>query len=163
MSLSLIKASIQDAQVIREIAFDVWQKHYPAIIGQEQTDYMLNEKYAISQLQHQIEHTTYNYWLIQEDDKTLGFIASSLVDENQAFIDKFYIRFEARGNKIGERAFSAWKSLFPYLKFTRLQVNRQNFTAINFYFKIGFTIEKVADFDIGNGYFMNDFIMRYNH
>ena len=41
----------------------------------------------------------------------------------------------------------------------RLQVNRQNFKAINFYFKAGFKIEKVADFDIGDGYFMNDFIM----
>jgi ribosomal protein S18 acetylase RimI-like enzyme len=41
----------------------------------------------------------------------------------------------------------------------RLQVNRQNYTAINFYFKLGFTIERVADFDIGHGFFMNDFVM----
>jgi hypothetical protein len=34
-----------------------------------------------------------------------------------------------------------------------------NYKAINFYFKNGFTIEKVADFDIGDGYFMNDFVM----
>ena len=41
----------------------------------------------------------------------------------------------------------------------RLQVNRMNYKAINFYFKHGFVIEKVADFDIGDGYFMNDFVM----
>jgi ribosomal protein S18 acetylase RimI-like enzyme len=44
-------------------------------------------------------------------------------------------------------------------KTIRLTVNRQNFKSINFYFKLGFKIEKVADFDIGNGYFMNDFVM----
>jgi ribosomal protein S18 acetylase RimI-like enzyme len=43
----------------------------------------------------------------------------------------------------------------------RLQVNRQNVVAINFYFKAGFVIEKSADFDIGDGYFMNDFIMYF--
>jgi RimJ/RimL family protein N-acetyltransferase len=41
----------------------------------------------------------------------------------------------------------------------KLTVNRQNFKSINFYFKNGFKIEKVEDFDIGNGYWMNDFIM----
>jgi ribosomal protein S18 acetylase RimI-like enzyme len=40
-----------------------------------------------------------------------------------------------------------------------LTVNRQNYKAINFYFKTGFIIKDVADFDIGEGYFMNDFIM----
>jgi ribosomal protein S18 acetylase RimI-like enzyme len=41
----------------------------------------------------------------------------------------------------------------------RLTVNRENYKAINFYFKLGFKIEKVADFDIGQGYVMNDFVM----
>jgi len=41
----------------------------------------------------------------------------------------------------------------------RLQVNRQNYKAVNFYFKMGFIIESVGDFDIGGGYFMNDFVM----
>jgi ribosomal protein S18 acetylase RimI-like enzyme len=40
-----------------------------------------------------------------------------------------------------------------------LTVNRQNYKAINFYFKEGFRIKEVADFNIGNGYVMNDFVM----
>jgi len=44
----------------------------------------------------------------------------------------------------------------------RLQVNRKNYKAINFYFKNGFTIESVGDFDIGGGYYMNDFVMIKN-
>jgi ribosomal protein S18 acetylase RimI-like enzyme len=41
----------------------------------------------------------------------------------------------------------------------RLQVNRKNVKAINFYFKNGFVIEDAKDFDIGSGYFMKDFVM----
>jgi ribosomal protein S18 acetylase RimI-like enzyme len=44
----------------------------------------------------------------------------------------------------------------------KLTVNRQNFKAINFYFKNGFTIESVEDFDIGESYLMNDFVMVKN-
>jgi ribosomal protein S18 acetylase RimI-like enzyme len=40
-----------------------------------------------------------------------------------------------------------------------LSVNRQNFKSINFYFKNGFKIKSVEDFDIGNDYEMNDFVM----
>jgi GNAT superfamily N-acetyltransferase len=40
-----------------------------------------------------------------------------------------------------------------------LTVNRQNYKSINFYFKNGFKIKSVEDFDIGNGYQMNDFVM----
>jgi hypothetical protein len=39
-----------------------------------------------------------------------------------------------------------------------LQVARKN-KAKYFYEKLGFTVIATADFDIGNGYFMNDYIM----
>jgi RimJ/RimL family protein N-acetyltransferase len=61
----------------------------------------------------------------------------------------------------GTQAFHLILNQFPELTEIRLQVNRQNYQAINFYFKIGFVIDKVADFDIGDGYFMNDFIMKW--
>jgi len=37
-------------------------------------------------------------------------------------------------------------------------VNRQN-NAKNFYEKLGFVVIKEEDIDIGNGYFMNDYVM----
>jgi len=40
----------------------------------------------------------------------------------------------------------------------QLQVNRHN-KAKDFYELLGFTIIEEADFDIGNGYFMNDYVM----
>jgi ribosomal protein S18 acetylase RimI-like enzyme len=60
---------------------------------------------------------------------------------------------------IGAGALHEVVKYYPKAQRMRLQVNRQNYTAINFYFKLGFTIERVADFDIGHGFFMNDFVM----
>jgi diamine N-acetyltransferase len=39
-----------------------------------------------------------------------------------------------------------------------LNVNRDN-SAKTFYEKLGFAVLKVEDIDIGNGFFMNDYIM----
>jgi ribosomal protein S18 acetylase RimI-like enzyme len=39
-----------------------------------------------------------------------------------------------------------------------LNVNRNNPTK-GFYEKLGFTVIKEEDIDIGNGYFMNDYVM----
>ena len=60
---------------------------------------------------------------------------------------------------IGSLLLEAMLSSLPEAIVVRLQVNRSNFKAINFYFKKGFVIESAADFDIGNGFFMNDFVM----
>ena len=40
-----------------------------------------------------------------------------------------------------------------------LNVNRQN-PAVDFYLHMGMHIDRQGDFPIGNGYFMNDYIMK---
>jgi ribosomal protein S18 acetylase RimI-like enzyme len=40
-----------------------------------------------------------------------------------------------------------------------LNVNRHNITAINFYFRNGFTIRSVVDAKLGHGFVANDYIM----
>ena len=40
-----------------------------------------------------------------------------------------------------------------------LNVNRQNL-ALGFYRRMGMRIDREGDFDIGNGFYMNDYIMR---
>jgi len=42
-----------------------------------------------------------------------------------------------------------------------LNVNRYNGKAQSFYERYGFRVIKVEDIDIGGGYFMNDYVLRY--
>lgn len=51
------------------------------------------------------------------------------------------------------------ESRYAGIQTMKLTVNRRNIKAINFYFSRGFRIDHAADFDIGSGYFMNDFVM----
>lgn len=160
MDFQLRVATKEDIPLIRMLAFDIWNRHYPPIIGQEQVDYMLTQNYSEEKIASDIVTQAQHYFLLEEGGKSLGFCAVSEHPEGQGFLHKLYVSDEARGKGLGAKAIQAIRTRYPHWSCLRLQVNRQNFTAINFYFKVGFVIEQVADFDIGEGYQMNDFIMK---
>jgi ribosomal protein S18 acetylase RimI-like enzyme len=88
----------------------------------------------------------------------LGFASIKKVEGDSWFVNKLYV--ETTEQRRGMGRFLLEELIETQgIKTMRLQVNRQNYKAINFYFKMGFVIEWVADFDIGDGYFMNDFVM----
>lgn len=149
---------------IAEIAEPVWHEHYTPIIGKDQVEYMLQNMYSADALIKQNSEGQIFYF-ITENKQEIGFIAISKKSEGQWFLHKFYIGMNFQNLHIGGKVIDEMSALMKADDTSnkielRLTVNRKNFKSINFYFKHGFTIETVADFDIGNGYFMNDFIMK---
>lgn len=161
MNIELKKANTEEIDLIHQLAVSIWNDHYPEIIGQEQVDYMLGKMYSFETLRSQISEASQHFYIILSEKNPIGFIAVEPRPNQKLFIQKFYILSNIQNKGSGTRAFEQLLLTYPETEEIRLQVNRQNFKAINFYFKLGFTIEKVADFDIGDGYFMNDFIMLY--
>lgn len=161
----LIEAKESELSIIADLAKSIWHDHYIDIIGEEQVEYMLKKMYALEALKKQISEGQ-KFYFIQDKKNGLniGFISISQAQESQWFIHKFYVLTSEQNKGLGASIFQEVlstmlsKDASKYLEI-RLTVNRQNFKSINFYFKQGFKIEKVADFDIGDGYFMNDFVM----
>jgi ribosomal protein S18 acetylase RimI-like enzyme len=160
--MQIRKAILSDASLIQRLAESIWWKHYPSIIGEEQVRFMLNKMYNLENIEKQISKEEQKYFILENDAQDLGFISIELRENSEAFINKFYILQDQQRKGSGAFAFKLLLKQFPEINCIRLQVNRQNYQAINFYFKHGFVIEEVADFDIGDGYFMNDFIMKWN-
>ena len=75
-------------------------------------------------------------------------------------LHKLYILKDQQGKGTGRFVIDYIISNIKLLnaKSLQLQVNRIN-NAKDFYEKLGFYIIKIADFDIGNGFFMNDYVM----
>lgn len=159
VALDLIPATVFDVDEINQLAIKIWSIHYPPIIGEEQVKYMLDKMYAKEKLHHQISKESQTYFLIQLEKQNIGFVSLEFTGNKEAFINKFYISNNHQRNGLGQQTFLRIVNYFKEVSTFSLQVNRQNFIAINFYFKVGFVIEKVEDFDIGDGYQMNDFIM----
>jgi ribosomal protein S18 acetylase RimI-like enzyme len=160
--MQIRKAILSDASLIQRLAESIWWKHYPSIIGEEQVRFMLHKMYNLETLENQISEEKNLYFILENDAQELGFMCIELPKTSEAFIHKFYILQDKQRKGSGASALALILKQFNEINCIRLQVNRQNYQAINFYFKQGFIIEEVADFDIGDGYFMNDFIMKWN-
>jgi diamine N-acetyltransferase len=161
LSLTLVLSNSElELAEIASLAKRIWNHHYPAIIGQEQVDYMLDKFYALPALIQQVKEGQ-KFYIIKDHDVCIGFVALSQRQQHLVFIHKFYLDHKLQNLGFGKQVFDIIKFMHPQTTF-ELTVNRQNYKAINFYFKLGFSIKEVADFDIGNGYVMNDFVMVFS-
>lgn len=158
-TIKLSEAIESDIPEISRLAAIIWRQYYPAVISHEQINYMLGRMYSTAGLNEQMVDRGHIFYLVVKDGENIGFLSVNEEEPGRWFINKFYIRQDLASRGIGSAVFQELCRLIPAKEF-RLTVNRKNFKAINFYFRNGFKIESVADFDIGEGYQMNDFVMR---
>lgn len=157
--VNLVKAKEEDLHEVIVLAKIIWNEHYVPIIGQDQVDYMLANIYNIESLQDQLNNKKHVFYLIKDDSETIGFLSINSENQRDYFLHKFYIQTQTSNQGIGTKILNELIQLTKAKTLT-LTVNRQNHKSINFYFKNGFKIDRVEDFDIGNGYQMNDFVMK---
>jgi RimJ/RimL family protein N-acetyltransferase len=158
--IQLQRAGTNDVVELEQLARVIWNVHYPPIIGQEQVNYMLNLMYSAPALIKQMEEGQ-QFFFIAENLQHIGYVSLTNKGNGDYFLHKFYVFPDQQGKGIGKQVHDAILKYFTDLKTITLTVNRKNYKSINFYFRVGFVIEEVKDFDIGNGYFMEDFVMIY--
>ncbi len=158
MTLSFIKATEKDIPVIAHLAQVIWKKHYPSIITMEQINFMLHQMYSQKALLTQMKEGQ-QFTLAYVDENPSGYISLSTKDEKTYFIHKFYVEVNQHRKGIGSKLFEYIIQQLPDAETFELAVNRINYTAINFYFKQGFTIDHSFDLHIGEEFYMNDFLM----
>jgi GNAT superfamily N-acetyltransferase len=157
MNLLFRKALEADVVVITGLAEKIWREHYPSIISTEQIEFMLSNRYSEAAIRSGMKRGE-QFYLAYQNNLPVGYASYEHVEAGY-FLNKFYLDVSLHRQGIGKAFFEFLLQQMPENLPIRLQVNRQNYKAINFYFKMGFTIEAVGDFAIGGGYFMNDFVM----
>jgi N-acetylglutamate synthase-like GNAT family acetyltransferase len=156
------KANVSDISLIQSIAEAAWRPTYGEILSEEQCVYMLDWMYNTQKLEEQINGNIQFIILENQDSKAIGYASFEKTAEKKGKLHKIYTHpdFKQKGggsvllNEIMNIAHSM------NVKVLELNVNRYN-TAVEFYVKKGFTIKEEIDLDVGNGFFMNDYVMRY--
>ncbi len=156
--LKLTRAGTDDVHAITQLAETIWRVHYPSIIGNDQVEYMLKNLCSQDNVVEQMAKGQ-DFFFVDTDAIRIGYVAISFPAQEEMFIHKFYIDSEEQGRGVGKKVFANLLEQNPHVNSIRLTVNRKNYKSINFYFRLGFKIEEVKDFDIGEGYFMEDFVM----
>ncbi|MGG9962506.1 GNAT family N-acetyltransferase [Ferruginibacter sp. SUN106] len=154
------KASVKDIPLIRQLTFAIWPQTYSSLLTQDQIDYMLELIYSPAALQKQIETDNCTFIIIYDNDEPVAFASYSEVKPQVWKLHKIYVLASQQGKGTGKFIihYIVEEIKLQHAKALQLQVKRDN-PAQDFYSKLGFTIIATADFDIGNGYFMKDYIM----
>jgi GNAT superfamily N-acetyltransferase len=166
----ITKAGLSDRSFIRSVSERTWPSTYGHIISQAQIDFMLDWMYSDESLAKQMNTGCAFYIASIQNEKgewdQVGFCSVSPEKEDGSKeiahkLNKLYVLPEAQGTGAGKallnKAIEEAKKEGSTSLF--LQVNKLN-SAYSFYLKKGFIKELEFKFDIGNGFYMDDFVMR---
>lgn len=163
------QATLNDVEIIRDIAEKTWWDAYSPILEPAQIAYMLGDIYSAEKITSQLVNNTQTYLLLIEpvrpaggDEQPVAFAAYSPREEDPDIykLHKLYCLPETQGKGYGKILINEVinKTLEAGKHTLDLNVNRHN-KAKSFYEKMGFRVVYEEDIPIGK-YWMNDYVMR---
>ena len=147
---------------IENLAQEIFPATYATILTGEQIDYMMEWMYSKESLEKQLTEG-HVYHIAHLDNVPVGYTSVQKQEEGLWHLQKIYLKPGLQGKSVGKQMFL---NAISYIRqnsqlpcTVELNVNRNNTKAIRFYEHMGMHKASQGDFPIGNGYFMNDFIM----
>ena len=152
----------EDAERIAALAREIWLAHYTGIIGIEQIEYMLRQRYEPALIRAELQRGGVWWDKLLLGDEIVGFSSCFLTGEpGEMKLDKLYVRQDQQRHGYGGRLIGRAVAVARAQGCSRLvlAVNRNNLGAIAAYGKHGFKIRDAIVKDIGGGFVMDDYIM----
>lgn len=147
---------------IHELAQQIFPFTYRDMISEEQMEFMMDWMYSPASLLRQFEEG-HEYFIASHEGRDCGYLSIQPEGQDVFHLQKIYVLPDFQGLHIGSflfrEAVSHIKSRRRNPCRMRLNVNRKNEKALQFYRHQGMKQISSGDFDIGNGYYMNDYIM----
>ena len=148
--------------LVRQVADIVWPITFRTILSEEQVAYMMEMMYAPAVMEREYDEGI-QFRGVFDGERAVGYLIMGPCDAKPATmkLHKCYLLPAYQGRGIGSRMLQTAISLAREAgyNFLRLNVNRHNDKAIRAYLRNGFSTVETVDNPIGNGFFMNDFVM----
>ena len=142
-----------------KMATEILREHYDPIVGKTQNDYMLEKFQSADSIRRQLEEG-YQYYFVSENGRNIGFLAF-YPKTDCMYLSKLYLYKTERGKGYSRKMldFVIMKAKEEGLAAIELNVNKHNSTTL-IYEKLGFKILRSEKNDIGQGYYMDDYVYR---
>lgn len=153
------KATLEEAVLIRKLALDIWPKAFEKILSPTQIAYMLELMYSETALMNDMKRGV-EFYILNVDKTDAGYAAIENIAPRSYKLHKIYLSQKLHGKGLGKFLLNQMEQIVLGRQATvlRLNVNRGN-QAVEFYKSRGYNIVHTEDIDIGNGFFMNDYVM----
>lgn len=152
----------ESLEIIRNIAADVWPKTFRNILSPEQIAYMMKMMYAPEVMERELAQGFY-FEALFLDGEPAGYVSYSAYGEpGEAKLHKVYLLEKYQGRGYGSLLLRHVADRCRELGFRglRLNVNKHNERARRAYLRNGYQEIEAVKIDIGDGFFMDDFVMR---
>ncbi|MBP8777845.1 MAG: GNAT family N-acetyltransferase [Bacteroidaceae bacterium] len=172
----ILQANEADSMIINQLAWQIFPETYCEILTPSQIDYMMEWMYSVSSLTQQMAQG-HRYFLLCELNsegrrKPCGYVSIEQEAPQLWHLQKIYVLPEKQGLGYGAALFRHAVAYIKELNTTKvrsgetaapcgieLNVNRNNRARL-FYERMGMHIVRQGNFPIGEGFFMQDYIMR---
>ncbi len=144
---------------LADLASSIWHEYWVCLLTPEQIDYMVKNFQSEKAINYQIQNENYEYYFILYKKEIAGYFGIS-DKKDYLFLSKLYIKKEFRHKGIGSKTFEKIKKLAKGKPIT-LTVNKNNINSIKAYKKWGLKTTDSVITDIGSGFVMDDYIMKY--
>lgn len=161
------RAEEADLSLVHDMAEVVFRHTYRDILSPEQMEYMMDWMYSMPNLYRQAEEG-HVYYIAWKGDVPCGYVSvqpDGWSEDGRILwhLQKIYVLPAEQGNGLGRQLFDTATAHVRGETGGRpasveLNVNRSN-PAVGFYRRLGMEIRRQGDFHIGNGFYMNDYIM----
>jgi len=172
----ILQANEADSKLINKLAWQIFPQTYCEILTPVQIDYMMEWMYSASSITQQIAqgHRYFLLYELENDDhrKPCGYVSIEPEAPQLWHLQKIYVLPQKQGLGYGAALFQYAVAYIKNLNATKtrpgepvapcgieLNVNRNNRARL-FYERMGMHIVRQGDFPIGDGFFMQDYIMR---
>ena len=154
-------------KVIEDLAWKIFPRTYEGLIPAAQIPYMMRLMYDDAVLRKEFAEGM-NFAIILEGAAPIGYISWHLAADagGSKFmrLEKLYLDFACHGRSIGYQGIrhvieAAARAGAEYIS---LNVHKRNLRAQKAYCRAGFYRWRSEKEDVGNGFFKDDFIMRYD-
>lgn len=152
-----------ELSMVRSLAHAIWPQVYPSIISMEQIHYMLTQRYELPVLRADVERGVVYALILNVQNAAVGYTAfEPRPSSGDAFLHKLYLLPEVAGKGFGAAALAwvAQQARALGLRAVRLCVNKQNHAAVRAYLRSGFGFEEDVITQIGDGFVMDDYVMK---
>jgi len=158
--LNIRPATTADIPLIRELAAQAFPATYRHIITPAQIAFMMDWMYSPAALTQQMTTEGHHFYIAEVETTPVGYVSLRREDADTFHLEKLYVLPSAQGKHVGRSLFNHALTVARAAggRCVELNVNRYN-RAVGFYEHIGMRRVREGDFPIGDGFFMNDYIM----
>jgi len=153
--------SNDDIEVVANLAREIWSQHFTSIIGESQVEYMLTNFQSSAAITTQINNGS-EYYLAKTESGCIGYLGLNPdFYQNKMMLSKIYVKYSSRRKGVGQSLlnFVEKECVLRGFSSVSLTVNKFNHDAIAWYKWRGFMIIDKVKKDIGDGFFMDDYLM----